>query len=162
MYDFSHSPTIYFMIGIPGAGKSTLARKLCDLIGHDIHYENMDTRRIAKPGANKVGLWHESFAAVKECNQQPGTSIVIDNTNLLYRLRLPYFKALHATPLKNKKRIVGIWLQTPLDVCLERNATRVGNAKVPVNVIHNMHKIFQQPKLTEGFDRIIIHETQST
>lgn len=47
-------------------------------------------------------------------------------------------------------------MDTPLDVCLQRNAQRSGRALVPEDVIRDMHQHMTIPNYDEGFDAIIM------
>ena len=52
--------------------------------------------------------------------------------------------------------INAIYLNTPLEICLERNEKRTGLAHVPSNKIEEMYINLQKPTEEEGFDNIII------
>jgi predicted kinase len=53
--------------------------------------------------------------------------------------------------------LIAIAMETPLEICLERNAAREGRARVPDSAIINMHKSYVTPSLDEGFNRIRIY-----
>ena len=54
------------------------------------------------------------------------------------------------------EKVIAIVMDTPLDVCLQRNAQRSGRALVPEDVIRNMYQNMTMPNYDEGFDAIIM------
>jgi len=50
---------------------------------------------------------------------------------------------------------VAVCLQTPLEVCLTRNASRPADEVVVEQAIRNVFAAWQPPELAEGFSRII-------
>ena len=140
---------LIMMIGVPGAGKSTVAKKVVD---KGFHYLNADQIRLELYG-NEIeqgdkeevfGIFFERLeTAMKE-----GVSIVIDNTNLNPRQREPI--------LERAKRYgyedVQLWfLDVPLPLCLERNKNRT--RVVPEDIVTNMYNELNRngrPKRTEG------------
>ena len=49
-----------------------------------------------------------------------------------------------------------VFLDTPLDICIERNAKREGRKFVPETVIKNMHKSIKLPEKEEGINKVYI------
>lgn len=58
---------------------------------------------------------------------------------MLERIKKCYFSSLFI-------RYIPVIFNTPLNVCLSRNANRTGRAKVPEEVIRNMYSQFSSPK----------------
>jgi predicted kinase len=50
---------------------------------------------------------------------------------------------------------VAVWMQTPLEVCLARNARRAADEFVPEQAIRNVFAAVQPPSLQEGFSHVI-------
>ena len=50
---------------------------------------------------------------------------------------------------------VAVWLQTPLEVCLKRNAARTVNELVNERGLRNVYAAVEPPRLSEGFIRIV-------
>ena len=50
---------------------------------------------------------------------------------------------------------VAVWLQTPLEVCLRRNAARSANELVNAQGLRNVYAALEPPRLSEGFIRIV-------
>ena len=53
--------------------------------------------------------------------------------------------------------VEAVWIDTPLDVALERNAARAPDKMVPVTSIIAVARQFEEPTAAEGFDRVIVH-----
>lgn len=51
---------------------------------------------------------------------------------------------------------VAVWLQTPLDVCLSRNAARPADEIAGERGLRNVYQALEPPTLTEGFAAIVI------
>lgn len=54
--------------------------------------------------------------------------------------------------------VEAVWVDTPLDVAIERNAARTPDKMVPVASIVAVAKQFEEPTAVEGFDRIAVHK----
>ena len=136
-------PEIIVLVGIPGAGKSTLAR----------------TRF---PGYKRINLdtlksrHRENFAILEALER--GESLVIDNTNTTRRSRSKY---VHYARRFNFP-IRAILLKCDLDVALRRNSTRSGKEYVPDRAVKMYYRILEPPSDDEGFDSIEIVETSKS
>lgn len=53
-------------------------------------------------------------------------------------------------------RAVGVWVNTPLDVALARNATRRGLAKIREEAILHVRDHLEAPTLEEGFAEVMV------
>ena len=49
-----------------------------------------------------------------------------------------------------------VFLDTPLNICIERNAKREGRKFVPETVIKNMYKSIRLPEKEEGINKVYI------
>ena len=126
---------IIVMVGIPGSGKSTIARN---------RFPNH--KRVSLDLVNTRQKEDEEIA---NCLMN-GKDIVIDNTNTTRRSRQKYIDAAKLFGVS----ISAVYLQCPLDVALERNASRVGKERVPDNAVRFYNKILQRPSVEEGFDSV--------
>lgn len=137
------------LIGVPGAGKSTLAEKF------------KDTHCILCPDSMRKSLWgSESIQGpwgsiitemVALSHASPDKPILIDATNISKKRRKELFSY-----FMNKTVKFGwtaIWFDCALEVALERNAKR--HRKVPAEVIERMHHELEPPTKDEGFKTII-------
>ena len=77
-----------------------------------------------------------------------GKSFVIDNTNPTKADRQRYIPAAKAAGY----RVEGYFFQSISKDCRERNAKRVGKARVPAAAIGAVSSKLEMPGLDEGFD----------
>ncbi len=140
---------LILMIGVPGSGKTTLARKIAD---KGFKYINADSIREELYGnAAEQGDKEEVFALFfKRLDElmKDGTDVIIDNTNLNPKQRKPILDKAQQFGYSD----VQLWLlDVPLDVCLQRNKMR--ERVVPEDIVANMFMELNRagrPKRTEG------------
>jgi predicted kinase len=75
----------------------------------------------------------------------------VDATNIIRRDRRPFIQIARETGAQ----IEALWFDTPIEVCLARNAGR--ERTVPAHVIHLMAARLIPPSQTEGFDAVHKH-----
>lgn len=148
---------LILMMGIPGSGKSTLAKKICE--SKDI-YISRDEIRFNLLDINNT---NEYFSMEKEVYQN-----FIDQINiaLTKNYRYVYADATHLNRGSRRKllnkiksnpdHIYVIYVDVPIKIALQRNATRDGRAKVPEKSIWNMWNSIQFPQADEGIDTVFI------
>jgi len=134
------SQELVVMTGLQGSGKSTwVAGQL--------------------PGTHAVvSKDHWPRARRREARQQrviaellaSGRSVVVDNTNPSVAERAP----LIAAAREGGVSVRCVWLDTPPELCLERNEPRQGPARVPLVGLYATSGRFVRPSVAEGFDRI--------
>jgi predicted kinase len=141
------------MVGVPGSGKTTLARKLVE---KGFHYMNADSIRMELYGneaeqGDKEQVFELFFQRLEEV-MQLGNDIVVDNTNINMRQRKPILDR----ALQFQYIDVQLWLlDVPLEICLARNAAR--ERVVPDDIVANMFMELNRsgrPKNVEG--RLVI------
>lgn len=139
---------LYTMVGIPGSGKSTIANQIPNAV-----VISSDAIRKELYGAEEIqGNGKQVFDLVyKRIGEElaKGNDVVFDATNLTPWAR----KAVFRFPAER----IAVFVNTPLDVCLERNAAR--ERKVPEEVIYRMYDNLIYPSKTEGFKTIITIST---
>ena len=137
------------MVGVPGSGKTTLAKKLVE---KGFHYMNADSIRLELYGneaeqGDKKEIFELFFRRMEEI-MSSGTDIVVDNTNINMRQRKPILDR----ALQFEYADVQLWLlDVPLDVCLQRNSAR--QRIVPEDIVANMFMELNRsgrPQRTEG------------
>jgi predicted kinase len=79
-----------------------------------------------------------------------GRSVVVDNTNPSVEERAPLVAAARHAGVT----VRCVWVDTPMQICLERNDARQGRARVPPAGVFATRGRFVPPSLEEGFDRV--------
>lgn len=100
---------------------------------------------VGPQGAGKSS-WARSYAA-----KNPST-IIFDAMLVTRAERAPILRAVK----EHSGTAVAIWFDTPLDICIARNATRPVDERVPVQAIRNVHAALEAPSRNEGFDDVIV------
>lgn len=135
---------LYTMVGIPGSGKSTIANQIPNAV-----VISSDAIRKELYGAEEIqGNGKQVFDLVyKRIREElaKGNDVVFDATNLTPWARNAVFRF-------SAERIA-VFVNTPLDECLKRNAAR--ERKVPEEVIYRMYDNLIYPSKAEGFKTII-------
>lgn len=134
-YDTKDIPilTMIILIGFPGSGKSTYAKKFMleyTIINRDI------LKTMTK--------------CVKECNRllSSGNNVIVDNLNGTKDTRKQFIDV----AIENGARIIAIHINTPMEQSQQWNRTREN--KVPKIVYYTYRKEYQEPSGDEGFDEI--------
>lgn len=136
--------------GLPGSGKSTWAKALCEVEPNYFRL-SMDDMRAMMGFENGSDLWtQEKEDAAFELMLQnllhlvrAGKNVVIDNTHIQLKWLTRYKKALL---LEDVRFTVHDFTDVPLEVCLERNAKRTGSALVPESVIRKMDRTLRHQR----------------
>lgn len=146
---------LMYVVGVPGSGKSTFAQELAKreyasiLSTDDIRQELFGDSRKQK---NTRIIYEELFSRAQHLLSQHH-NVIIDATNIDRKKRM---KGLSKFSNVYKECF---YLDTPLAVCLSRNAVR--KRKVDETIINKMYKFFEFPMLGEGWDDIHIVHTPS-
>lgn len=127
---------VVIMVGYPASGKSTLAQ------GLGYHVVDGDKLKTAS-------------AMIKDAEKHIGTeSVVFDSTagTKAKRAEFVNFAQKHELPVRV------FWVQTPIDVSMERNKQRAaaGGPKVPDIAFYVFRKKFETPTEDEGFSVVKI------
>jgi len=151
---------LFFLIGLPGSGKSTLANALLTdcpdraLIATDkIRLDLYGDEAIQ---GDWLQVWQEVGQRFREAArqiQQDERSVAIyDATNVVRRQRR---EAIALARQSGFTHITGIWLNTPLWLCLQHTQQR--DRQVPPDVIQRMSRCLQgaPPSRLEGFNGLI-------
>lgn len=155
---------IFVMIGIPGSGKSTWINRNY-AVGEDIIVSRDKIRfLLLKDDENYFAHENEVFDRFIEAisfalTTSSNVRVFADATHLGKKSRKKLLKALALDP--KYIEINAVYMNTPLNICLERNAQRTGREKIPENVIKNMYeKILSFPAADEGFKKIYLIDNQ--
>ena len=138
------------MIGLPGSGKSTIARGLAE--ENDVVYlSSDDIRKELSGNEENQNINTEVFETMRKRTLQAlndGKHVVYDATNINSKKR----KGL-LTQLPKKVEKIAYYIATSYKNTLEQNSKR--ERIVPKEVIDRMYKTFQIPIYSEGWDKII-------
>lgn len=154
--------SLILLIGLPGSGKSYWVQQF---VAQSPGTPVISTDRIRAQlfGDEAIqGSWQfvwrrvqsEFSHAVEQINLGKVPVAIYDATNAARRQRRNAIALAGSTGFTG---ITGVWFNTPLAVCLERNCRR--DRFVPEAVILRMHRQLQDapPALKEGFDQLLRH-----
>lgn len=114
------------IIGLPNAGKTTYSKRYNDVL----HYDNIS--HLSKAERNEVYM-----STKAECIEG------------IYNTRESRVNLLSHT---KRERNICIWIDTPVDICLERERN---NRKRPDAIVLHHARTFEPPALDEGWNEII-------
>lgn len=143
-------PSLILLVGIPGSGKTTYAKKYIEEHPSIVHLSSDDIRKELYGDESIQGNPSEVFTlmqkrAVEFLNN--GQSVVYDSTAVTRKDRAGIIAA---CPKFVKIECHIIW--APIETCIERDASR--KRTVGKEVIDRMLKRFQAPYYDEGIDEI--------
>ena len=173
-----HSPTpplspstlspysLLLLIGLPGSGKTSLAQQL---IAADPKLKLISTDAIRKQlfgDEATQGPWLLIWREVEQQFRQAvkliacgkASAAIYDATNAQRRHRREAIALARATGFQF---ITGVWVDTPVWLCLARNRRR--DRFVPELVIFRMHRQLRDasPAISEGLDHLIRYSARS-
>lgn len=152
------TPELTVLIGLPGSGKSTWAKK--NLPGHiiispdQVRYEDFQIQFETRV---EPQVWQIVFALI-EGNLKLKRSVVFDATNLTPKRR----KRLVELGQKYKAFVRAVLVNTPVNQCIQQNKARRKFEHVPDKLIINMAKALIKPTKEEGFDQILVIKPEGT
>jgi predicted kinase len=146
---------LIMLIGVPGSGKSSLASVLLAQYPRS-QLISTDAIRAQLFGSEEIQgswllVWHQIERQFRQAVQQSAVAIY-DATNAVGSHRAEVITLARTIGFTS---ISGIWLDTPIQLCLEQNRRR--DRTVPEEVIWQMHSCLLNapPTLQEGLDRLI-------
>ncbi|MBD2509566.1 AAA family ATPase [Nostoc muscorum FACHB-395] len=146
---------LFLLIGLPGSGKSTFAKQLMTecpqmpLISTDgIRGQLFGSQALQGPW---LLIWQEVERQFRQATCTANTAI-FDATNAQRRHRREVIALARELGFT---QIMGIWVDTPVWLCLARNKRR--SRQVPEEIILRMHRQLRDapPSLEEGLDGLI-------
>ena len=157
--------TLYLMCGVPGGGKSTIARSMAEELKTEgrTAIVSRDAIRFAmlKDGEDYFKYENEVFNQfINQINDALASEscsyIFIDATHLNEKSRNKTLDRLHLT---EDTIIIPVSVRPPLDQCIEQNSRRTGRALVPESVIRKMYESYKAPTYQEKYSyHYIMHK----
>lgn len=144
---------LYMLIGIPGSGKSTWAKKMAD--EHGAYWVSRDKIRFSYLKddddyfAYEDQVFNEFVEEIQNAIYDKFPIVIADATHLNHKARA---KVLDRLSLMGTK-VCYVYFQVDLETALARNALRSGRARVPDQVIMNMLKSISLPLDTIMVDK---------
>jgi len=153
-------PSLILMIGLPGSGKSFMAQRFQQQYSESLLIST-DAIRAQLFGDEAIqGSWLRVWGrveaqfqeAVKEILQGNAPLAIYDATHAARRQRKDAIALARETGFTH---ITGFWIDTPLELCLERNFRR--DRHVPEEIIQKMHRQLSDapPSLADGLDFLV-------
>lgn len=150
-------PSVYFLIGVQGAGKSTWARANAKRLRAVVLASDAIRNELEAQGVDATNEGDRVFAMVEERLGKllaQGRNVIVDATHARRRWRE---RELAVARTHSAKRIA-VWLDVPFTLALERNQTKPGGKLwgervVPEDVLRAVSRKFEPPELGE-FDEV--------
>ena len=143
------------MIGLPGSGKSTIAKQelqskyAATILSSDNYRIKLFNDENDQTHNSEVfsALYSDMKILLSE-----GRNVIFDATNINIKDRKRCFDVIRN--IKNVK-VVAYVVNTPFEFCIKRDSERL--RVVGYDIISNMQKRFVYPQLFEGFSSITLH-----
>lgn len=153
---------VIMMIGLPGSGKSTIAKKMLKKDERSIILSRDDIRNMMHGGNYKYTIEKEALIKVSllsliDVCMQYNSVVIIDETNITKKHR-NYIKSVCTfAALKHNCEVefMGVYAKTPVDVCKERRCADIKNDWS--TIIDNMVGVWEEPTKDE-FDEFVVIE----
>ena len=124
--------TLTLICGIPNAGKTTYSETYDNVI----HLDDFDDR-----------LFRERFRKCSKKASEIGSDMCVDGCYHVSEVRMELLEMFRGKDFKK----ICIWINTPLETCLERS-----NRSTNCGIVKLIGNIFQPPTMEEGWDEIIV------
>jgi D-glycero-D-manno-heptose 1,7-bisphosphate phosphatase len=133
-------PILFILVGFPGSGKSTIAKKYAE------DYEAVIVSR------DTIGGTVASLYPIIQKHLADNKNVIVDNLHLTIESRAPYF----AIAKKYGATIHAIYLKSTIENCQINIIRRKTQPPIPPVVLFSARKNLQEPTLDEGFTAIFL------
>lgn len=142
---------LYLMIGLPGSGKTTIAKEL-ERLTNALYICPDDIRQEICGDANDQSknseVWETAYKRL-ELYLSHDDTVIFDDTNVTVERRAEVL-----SHTDSDTECIAIFVNSPYHVCVERNNKR--DRKVPEDVIKRMMNKLQKPYKREGFESVVV------
>lgn len=144
----TENPTLYIMIGMPGAGKSTLAAKL----NAEVYSSDAIRKELTGDvcGETKGAIEFRLMNLRTQQALRAGLDTVSDATSLTKKARYAAMKNVAGIPHKT----VGLFFNCHREDTDKRNLNPDRDKQVPVDGLERLWATIEVPTLDEGFDEL--------
>lgn len=157
---------LYMMVGLPGSGKSTIAKHLVGHLGKRLSTDDFIENRAKELGKTYNEIFHETIEEATKAydSQLKGIStsncrvVVIDQTNVTEKSRKKKLKLFDSSFIK-----IAVVVKTDIGTVMARNIERKAFGRaIPDYVLSHMGKVYENPSVFEGFDLVVQINGEST
>lgn len=148
---------LYFLVGVPGSGKSYWAKHNQESLNAKIYSSDEYREKLL----NDVNNQNQNDKVFKSMHKDiknaliNGENVIYDATGIKLKSRINFLSEISRIENVNKYCII---FATRFEDCIERNSSR--ERSVPEDVISRMITQFQIPYKEEGWDDIIVVNTE--
>lgn len=140
------------MIGLPGSGKNYYVKQYHPDV---LHVSRDDIRRMfhVNYSPDNESVVVDTAKYIYEIASKKSIDIIINETFTKTITRVDMIKYLKSLGYK----VHGIFLNTPVELCIERRMKDNRGCSDWGNIINNMNSTFIHPTIAEGYDDLLIH-----
>lgn len=145
-------PICVMLVGLPGSGKSTIAKEYAITYNANIHSSD-SIREELSGNINNQDINDLVFQTLHNRIKEDllnGKSCIYDACNISYKRRMAFVQELNKIPCMKFCVLVA----TPYEQCLINNTSR--DRTIPEHVIERMYRQFDPPYWYEGWDDITV------